>query len=227
MRLLIVEDDKKLAAFITKGFRESGFAVDHCADGEEGVIMATGNEYDAAIIDIMLPSLDGLSLIKEMRKKRIVTPVLILSAKGSVDDRVKGLQIGGDDYLAKPFAFAELHARIQALIRRGSQTAEPSSLVVGDVTLDLLARRVTRAGHKIDLHSREFALLEVLDAQCRTCGHQDDDSQSYLGLQLRSPNQRCRRACLSASEQDRQRIYPEADPNSPRNGLCFGGDLRS
>lgn len=162
MRLLIVEDDKKLAAFITKGFRESGFAVDHCADGEEGVIMATGNEYDAAIIDIMLPSLDGLSLIKEMRKKRITTPVLILSAKGSVDDRVKGLQTGGDDYLAKPFAFAELHARIQALIRRGSQSAEESSLVIGDVTLDLLARRVTRAGHKIDLHSREFALLEYL-----------------------------------------------------------------
>lgn len=162
MRLLIVEDDKKLAAFITKGFRESGFAVDHCADGEEGVIMATGNEYDAAIIDIMLPSLDGLSLIKEMRKKRITTPVLILSAKGSVDDHVKGLQTGGDDYLAKPFAFAELHARIQALIRRGSQSAEESSLVIGDVTLDLLARRVTRAGHKIDLHSREFALLEYL-----------------------------------------------------------------
>lgn len=162
MRLLIVEDDKKLAAFIAKGFRESGFAVDHCADGEEGVIMATGNEYDAAIIDIMLPSLDGLSLIKEMRKKRITTPVLILSAKGSVDDRVKGLQTGGDDYLAKPFAFAELHARIQALIRRGSQSAEASSLVIGDVTLDLLARRVTRAGRKIDLHSREFALLEYL-----------------------------------------------------------------
>jgi two-component system, OmpR family, response regulator len=162
MRLLIVEDDKKLAAFITKGFRESGFAVDHCAEGEEGVIMATGNEYDAAIIDIMLPGLDGLSLIKEMRKKRITTPVLILSAKGSVDDRVKGLQTGGDDYLAKPFAFAELHARIQALIRRGSQSAEPSSLVIGDVTLDLLARRVMRAGRKIDVHSREFALLEYL-----------------------------------------------------------------
>lgn len=162
MRLLIVEDDKKLAAFITKGFRESGFAVDHCTEGEEGVIMATGNEYDAAIIDIMLPGLDGLSLIKEMRKKRITTPVLILSAKGSVDDRVKGLQTGGDDYLVKPFAFAELHARIQALIRRGSQSAEPSSLIIGDVTLDLLARRVTRAGRKIDLHSRELALLEYL-----------------------------------------------------------------
>jgi len=162
MRLLIVEDDKKLAAFIVKGFRESGFAVDHCAEGEEGVIMATGNEYDAAIIDIMLPDLDGLSLIKEMRKKRITTPVLILSAKGTVDDRVKGLETGGDDYLVKPFAIAELLARIQALIRRGSQSAEPSSLIVGDVALDLLARRVTRAGRKIDLHSREFALLEYL-----------------------------------------------------------------
>lgn len=162
MRLLVVEDDKKLASFIVKGFKEAGFAVDHCADGEEGLIMATGNEYDAAIIDIMLPSLNGLALVQELRKQRATVPVLILSAKASVDDRVKGLQTGGDDYLAKPFAFAELLARVQALVRRGSRATEPTTLQIGDLTLDLLSRKVTRAGQKIELQAREFALLEYL-----------------------------------------------------------------
>jgi DNA-binding response OmpR family regulator len=162
MRLLIVEDDKKLASYIVKGFQEAGFAVDHCLDGEEGLIMATGNEYDAAIVDIMLPSLNGLALVQELRKQRATVPVLILSAKASVDDRVKGLQTGGDDYLPKPFAFAELLARVQALVRRGSRTMEPSTLEVGDLTLDLLSRRVTRAGTRIELQAREFALLEYL-----------------------------------------------------------------
>ncbi len=162
MRLLVVEDDKKLASFIVKGFKEAGFAVDHCADGEEGLIMATGNEYDAAVIDIMLPSLNGLALVQELRKQRATVPVLILSAKASVDDRVKGLQTGGDDYLAKPFAFAELLARVQALVRRGSRATEPTNLQIGDLTLDLLSRKVTRAGQKIELQAREFALLEYL-----------------------------------------------------------------
>ena len=162
MRLLIVEDDKKLADYIVKGFEEAGFAVDHCADGEEGLIMATGNEYDAAVVDVMLPSLNGLRLVEEVRKQRSNVPVLILSAKASVDDRVKGLQTGGDDYLAKPFAFAELLARVQALVRRGSRTTEPTSLQVGDLEVDLLSRKVTRAGKKIELQAREFALLEYL-----------------------------------------------------------------
>jgi DNA-binding response OmpR family regulator len=162
MRVLLVEDDEKLGAFIKKGLREAGFAVDHCTDGEEGLIMVTGNEYDAAIVDIMLPNLDGLSLVREVRKKRSTVPVLILSAKASVDDRVKGLQIGADDYLVKPFAFAELLARIQAFMRRISQVSEPSALTVADVTLDLLSRKVARAGKKIDLQAREFALLEYL-----------------------------------------------------------------
>jgi two-component system OmpR family response regulator len=162
MRLLLVEDDKKLASFVTKGLREAGFAVDHCADGEEGLIMATGNDYDAAIIDVMLPGVDGLSIVQQMRERRSIAPVLILSAKTSVDDRIKGLQSGGDDYLVKPFAFAELLARIQALIRRGTRTSEPTTLSVGDVTLDLLSRRVTRNGKRIDLQQREFALLEYL-----------------------------------------------------------------
>ena len=162
MRLLVVEDDKKLAAYIVKGLQEAGFAVDHCADGEEGVIMATGNEYDAAVVDIMLPSLNGLALVEELRRQKLNTPVLILSAKASVDDRVKGLQTGGDDYLPKPFAFAELLARVQALVRRGSHETEPSSLSVDGLTLDLLRRNVMRNGKKIDLQAHEFALLEYL-----------------------------------------------------------------
>jgi two-component system, OmpR family, response regulator len=162
MRLLVVEDDKKLASYIVKGFREVGFAVDHCVDGEEGLVMATGSDYDAAIVDIMLPRLNGLRLVEELRKQRSFVPVLILSAKASVDDRVKGLQTGGDDYLPKPFAFAELLARVQALVRRGSRETEPSTLSVGDLRLDLLSRKVTRAGKKIELQAREFALLEYL-----------------------------------------------------------------
>ena len=162
MRLLVVEDDKKLASYIVKGFQEAGFAVDHCADGEEGLIMATGNEYDVAVVDIMLPSLNGLTLVQELRKQRSTVPVLFLSAKGSVDDRVKGLQTGGDDYLPKPFAFAELLARVQALVRRGSRATEPTTLQVGDLKLDLLSRKVTRGSTRIELQAREFALLEYL-----------------------------------------------------------------
>lgn len=162
MRLLIVEDDKKLASFIVKGFEEAGFAVDHCSDGEEGLVMATGNEYDAAVIDIMLPRLTGLELVQELRRQKNTLPVLILSAKASVDDRVRGLQTGGDDYLAKPFAFAELLARVQALIRRGSNTSEPTSLQVGDLSLDLLSRKVSRSGQRVELQAREFSLLEYL-----------------------------------------------------------------
>ncbi len=162
MRLLVVEDDKKLGSYIVKGFQEAGFAVDHCADGEQGLIMATGNEYDAAVIDIMLPGLNGLALVQELRKQHSAVPVLILSAKASVDDRVKGLQTGGDDYLPKPFAFAELLARVQALVRRGSRETEPTTLQVGKLKLDLLSRKVSRDGEKIELQAREFSLLEYL-----------------------------------------------------------------
>jgi len=129
MRLLIVEDDSKIASFIIKGFRQAGFAVDHAADGEEGLQLALAVTYDAAIVDIMLPELDGLGLIGELRHQGINTPVLILSAKRSLDDRIKGIQKGGDDYLVKPFSFSELLVRVQALIRRSSRTVEPSSLI--------------------------------------------------------------------------------------------------
>ena len=162
MRILLVEDDLKIASFILKGLKESGFAIDHAADGEEGLHLALNEPYDAAIIDIMLPKLDGLSLIEELRRQKVNAPVIILSAKRSVDDRVKGLQKGSDDYLTKPFAFSELLARVQALIRRSTGASEPTSLAVGDLSMNLLTREVIRGGKKIDVQPREFALLEYL-----------------------------------------------------------------
>jgi len=162
MRILVVEDDAKIASFVVNGLKQSGFAVDRCADGEEALAVASTTTYDAAIIDIMLPKLDGLSLVRQLRQDGARVPVIILSAKASVDDRVKGLQAGGDDYVTKPFAFSELLARVQALIRRATHVSEPTRLVVGNLTLDLLNREVTRAGERIDLQSREFALLEYL-----------------------------------------------------------------
>ena len=162
MRILVVEDDSKIASFVVNGLKQSGFAVDRCADGEEAHVLASATAYDAAIVDIMLPKLDGLSLVQRLRKQGVRIPVIILSARASVDDRVKGLQAGGDDYLTKPFAFSELLARVQALIRRASHTAEPNRLAVGDLTLDLLNREVTRAGEHVELQAREFALLEYL-----------------------------------------------------------------
>jgi two-component system OmpR family response regulator len=162
MRLLLVEDDLKIASFIMKGLKEAGFSVDHAADGDEGLHLALHEPYATAIIDIMLPKLDGLRLIEELRRQKINTPVLILSAKRTVDDRVRGLQTGGDDYLIKPFAFPELLARVQALIRRVDGSTEPTSLTFGDLSLDLLKREVSRSGKRIDLQPREFALLEYL-----------------------------------------------------------------
>lgn len=162
MRILLVEDDLKIASFIEKGLKSAGFAVDHTPDGQEGLDMALTEPYDAAIIDIMLPKLDGLSIIERIRKEDIHTPVIILSAKGSVEDKVKGLHTGGDDYLTKPFSFSELLARVQALIRRSSGVSEPTRISAGELSIDLLTREVTRSGKKIDLQPLEFALLEYL-----------------------------------------------------------------
>jgi two-component system OmpR family response regulator len=162
MRILVVEDDKKIASFVVNGLKQSGFAVDHAADGEEALFQAQTIAYDAAVVDLMLPKLDGLNLIQQLRAKGVRMPMLILSAKASVDDRVRGLQSGSDDYMTKPFAFSELLARIQALIRRASQTPEPTKLAVGDLTLDLLTREVKRGADNIELQPREFALLEYL-----------------------------------------------------------------
>jgi two-component system OmpR family response regulator len=162
MRLLVVEDDPKIAAFVVKGLEQAGFAVDQAADGEDGLHLALSEVYDAALIDLMLPKLDGLSLIEELRRQQINTPVIILSARRTVADRVKGLQSGSDDYLVKPFSFSELLARVQALIRRTTGMAHSTRLTAGDLSLDLLTREVVRGETAIDLQPREFALLEFL-----------------------------------------------------------------
>jgi two-component system OmpR family response regulator len=162
MRILLVEDDLKIASFIAKGLRATGYAVDHATDGEEGLHLALTQPYDTAIIDIMLPKLDGLALIERIRKEKINTPIIILSAKDSIADRVKGLQTGGDDYLTKPFAFSELLARVQALMRRAGGISEPTQLNAGELSINLLTRDVTRGGRKMELQPLEFSLLEYL-----------------------------------------------------------------
>jgi two-component system, OmpR family, response regulator len=162
VRILVVEDDRSIADFVAAGLRQEGFAVDVATNGVEGLELCRTQPYEAAIVDVMLPKLDGLSLVSAVRRAGVETPVLFLSARHTVDDRVKGLQTGGDDYLTKPFAFPELLARVQALTRRGTRAAEPTTLSVADLTLDRLTRRVERAGSPIDLRPREYALLELL-----------------------------------------------------------------
>jgi two-component system OmpR family response regulator len=162
VRVLIVEDDRTIADFVSAGLRQEGFAVDVADNGVDGLDLAQNQPYAAAVIDVMLPRLDGLSLVTALRRKGVTTPVLFLSARHSVDDRVKGLQTGGDDYLTKPFAFPELLARVQALTRRGQGAQEPTELTFADLHLDRLTRRVSRGGAPIDLRPREFALLEYL-----------------------------------------------------------------
>ena len=162
MRLLLVEDDKKIASFVEKGLRSAGFAVDWADNGEDGLHLALTEPYDVMVIDIMLPKLDGLKLIREIRRAEKNTPVIILSAKNSIEDRVKGLEIGSDDYLTKPFAFSELLARVHALIRRASGASEPMRLNIGDLSLDLLTREVHRGNQTIELQPLEFSLLEYL-----------------------------------------------------------------
>ncbi|WP_342150048.1 response regulator transcription factor [Methylorubrum sp. SB2] len=165
MRLLIIEDDREAAAYLTKAFREAGHTVDHADDGLDGYALAREGAYDVLIVDRMLPKLDGLSLVRSLREQAIATPVLILSALGQVDDRVKGLRAGGDDYLPKPYAFSELLARTEVLARRQAGpagTAEPTAYRVGELELDRLSHRVSRAGREIPLQPREFRLLEYL-----------------------------------------------------------------
>lgn len=162
MRLLLVEDDRKIALFVKTGLQQAGFAVDHMINGEDGLHMALTEPYDVIIADIMLPLLDGLAMIEALRAHRNTTPVLILSAKRTVHDRVKGLNGGGDDYLTKPFAFSELLARVQALLRRADSQASPAELAVADLTLNIQTRKVIRGDSLIDLQPLEFSLLEYL-----------------------------------------------------------------
>ena len=162
MRILLVEDDPKIASFILKGLKAEGFAVDHAADGESGLDLALTEPYDAAVVDLMLPKLSGLKLIKSLRAEKVKTPVIVLSAKGAVEDRVKGLQTGADDYLTKPFAFSELLARLQALIRRSTDAVEPTRLTYADLSMNLITREVLRGETAIELQPLEFSLLEYL-----------------------------------------------------------------
>ncbi|MFN3687496.1 winged helix-turn-helix domain-containing protein [Salinarimonas sp.] len=164
MKILIVEDDREAARFLAKGLTEAGHVVDHAADGLDGYALAEAGGYDVLVVDRMLPKLEGLSLIRSLREQGDTTPVLILSALGQVDDRVKGLRAGGDDYLTKPYAFSELLARVEVLARRRGAGAGGEDTVyrVGDLELDRLSRRVTRAGREIELQPREFRLLEYL-----------------------------------------------------------------
>lgn len=162
MRLLLVEDDQKIASFIIKGFKAEGFAVDHAQDGVQGLDLGLTEPYDVIIVDVMLPKLDGFLVIENLRKQKIQTPIIILSAKDAVEDRVKGLQLGSDDYLSKPFAFAELLARVQALMRRGGGQSEVTTYEVGDLSLNLINREVIRDGTKIDLQPLEYSLLAYL-----------------------------------------------------------------
>jgi two-component system OmpR family response regulator len=163
MRILVIEDDAQAAQYLTKGLRESGFVVDHAPDGPQGLFLATSETYDAMIVDRMLPGMDGLLIVETIRRNGNQTPVLFLSAMGQVDDRVRGLRAGGDDYLTKPYAFTELLARLEALLRRGAApAAAQTELQIGDLRMDLLSRSVTRSGRKIDLQQREFQILEYL-----------------------------------------------------------------
>jgi two-component system OmpR family response regulator len=162
MRILIIEDDAQTADYMAKGLGEAGHVVDRAGDGRDGLYMASSGDYDAVVLDRMLPQLDGLKVLEALRAANIHTPVLILSALGQVDDRVGGLRAGGDDYLTKPFAFSELLARIESMTRRRAASAPETTLTVGDLTLDRLSRKVTRAGQSIDLQPREFQLLEFL-----------------------------------------------------------------
>ncbi len=168
VRILIVEDDLEAAAYMAKGLRESGYAVDHVADGKEALYRIAAETYDAMVVDRMLPGVDGLTIVKTMRAAGNKTPVLILSALGDVDDRVKGLKAGGDDYLTKPYAFSELQARLEAILRRGGSEAAETTLRVADLELDLVSRTAARSGRPIDLKPKEFLLLEYL---MRHAGH--------------------------------------------------------
>ncbi len=162
MKILIIEDDEKTAGYVVNGLREAGYGVDRAVDGKEGLYLAAGGAYDLLVVDRMLPGMDGLAVVRALRRSGVHTPVLFLTALSGIDERVSGLDAGGDDYLAKPFSFAELEARVRALLRRPAAAVQQTMLRVADLELDLVKRTVTRGGKAISLQPREFRLLEYL-----------------------------------------------------------------
>ena len=194
MRLLIIEDDRDAADYLVKAFREVGHVADQAGDGEEGLALALDGEYDVLIVDRMLPKRDGLSVIGALRAKSVETPVLILSALGQVDDRVKGLRSGGDDYLAKPYAFSELLARVEALARRRGSRGEETMYRVGDLELNRLSHEVSRAGQEVQAAAAGIPPARISDAACRPGGHPHHAFGECLGLSFRSADQCDRRA---------------------------------
>jgi two-component system OmpR family response regulator len=206
MRVLLIEDDSKIASFIVKGLKAEGFAVDHAPDGEMGLHLALTEPYDLAVIDIMLPQKDGFEVIAAIRREKINLPVIILSARGTTQDKVKGLQLGSDDYLTKPFAFSELLARIQALLRRSSGASEPTKLEVGDLSMNLITREVVRRGRKIDLQPLGVFPAGIPGAQCRPGRFQNHDHGTCLGLPFRPADQCGGIPDLPSAGKNRQRF---------------------
>ena len=215
MRVLVIEDAAEAAAYVVKGLTESGHVVDRAHDGEDGLTLARLSDYDVLVVDRMLPKRDGLALVAQLRAEGNVTPVLFLSALGAVDDRVRGLRAGGDDYLVKPFAFAELLARIEAVARRRDAAAVQTRLRVADLELDLLSRRAERAGVSLDLQPREYTLLECLMRNAGRVFTRHDAAGARVGLPFRPQDQRRRRPYQPSARQDRQGLRPAVAPYGP------------
>ena len=220
MRILVVEDDKDVAGFVVRGLREAGHVVEHADNGRDGLFMAASETFDAVILDRMLPGgIDGLKILETLRGQKNTVPVLILSALAEVDDRVHGLKAGGDDYLTKPFAFAELLARVEALARRGKGEGPVTKLVVEDLELDLLSR----AGEARRAEDRSAAAgvpaAGIPDAPRRPGGDPHDAAGRRVGLSFRSADQRDRRACVAAAPEGRQALPDAADPHRAQRGL--------
>ena len=219
MRILVIEDDLEAADYMRRGLSESGHVADHAADGEEGYALAAEGGYDVLVIDRMLPKMDGLSVVSRLRAEGIDEPILFLSALGDVDDRVKGLKAGGDDYLVKPYAFAELLARIEALVRRRNPEQVETQLSVADLEMDLLSRQVRRAGVDLTLQPREFRLLEYLMRHAGQTVTRTMLLENVWGLSFRSPDQRYRCPYQPVAGQDRQGLRPATAPYGPGGGV--------
>ena len=219
MRILVIEDDGETRDYLTRGLTEQGHVVDATGDGKDGLFLALDREFDVMVVDRMLPGLDGLSIVETVRRSGRQTPILILSALGEVDDRVEGLTRGGDDYLVKPFAFSELTARLEALVRRGDGQAVETQLRVADLEMDLLSRTVTRAGREIDLQPREFRLLEYLMRHSGQVVTRTMLLEQVWDYHFDPADQRHRRARQPAAPEDRQGIRDGDHPDRPRLGI--------